>query len=234
MLTSDRVHTVTGPPHPFHSAHVAVQQTNLRVRRRGAAIVVGSPVAPIVTAVGSSTSAAVSWTLPANNGSAITKYIVTTYLGAVLQTAKTKTLTCTQPCAPARTWTVTGLTKGSSYTFKVVAVNARGNGLAGNTTIKVGAPTLPGAPTGPQATAGAGSATVSWVAPANGSATITAYVITPYKVGVAQATTTVTGTATTRLVTGLTAGISYTFKVAARSVVGTGALSAASNAVRPT
>jgi hypothetical protein len=125
------------------------------------------------------------------------------------------------------------LTNGSSYTFKVVAVNARGNGPAGTTTIKVGAPTLPGAPTGPHATAGAGSATVSWVAAANGSATITAYVITPYKAGVAQATITV-GTATTRLVTGLTAGLSYTFKIAARSVVGTGAQSAASNAVTPT
>jgi hypothetical protein len=172
--------------------------------------------------------------LPANNGSAITKYVVTTYLGGVLQTTKTHTLTCTQPCAPARTWTVTGLTNGSSYTFKVVAVNARGTGAAGAATIKVGAATLPGAPTGLHATAGAGSATVSWVAAANGSATITAYVITPYKAGVAQATITVAGTVTTRLVTGLTAGISYTFKVAARSVVGTGARSAASNAVTPT
>jgi titin len=197
-------------------------------------IVVGAPVAPVVTAIGSSTSAAVSWTLPANNGSAITKYIVTTYLGTVLQTTRTHTLTCTQPCAPARTWTVIGLTSGSLYTFKVIAVNARGNGPPGSTTIRVGAPTLPGAPTGLHATAGVGNATVSWAAGGNGSATITASVITPYKAGVAQAAITVAGTATTRLVTGLTAGLSYTFKVASRSVVGTGAQSAASNAVTPT
>jgi hypothetical protein len=176
----------------------------------------------------------VSWTLPADNGSAIAKYVVTTYLGTVLQTAKTHAVTCTQPCAPPRTWTVTGLTTGSSYTFKVVAANARGNGPAGTTTITVGTPTLPGVPTGLHATARAGSATVSWAAPSNGSATITAYVIAPFKAGVAQATITVTGTTTTRLVTGLTAGLSYTFKVAARSVVGTGAQTAPSNTVTPT
>jgi hypothetical protein len=120
------------------------------------------------------------------------------------------------------------------YTFTVVAVNARGTGPAGTTTIKVGAPTLPGAPTSVHATAGAGSATVSWVAPANGSATITAYLITPYKAGVAQATITVVGTVTSKLITGLTTGHSYTFKIAARNVVGTGPQSALSNAVAPT
>jgi hypothetical protein len=89
-------------------------------------------------------------------------------------------------------------------------------------------------PTSVHATAGAASATVSWVAPANGSATITTYVITPYKAGVAQATITVAGTVTTRLITGLVTGQGYTFKIAARSVVGTGAPSAASNVVTPT
>ena len=84
------------------------------------------------------------------------------------------------------------------------------------------------------AAVGAASATLSWVAPASGSATITAYVITPYKSGVAQPTITVVGTVTTRTITGLTVGGSYTFKVAARNVVGTGLQSAASNAVVPT
>jgi hypothetical protein len=81
---------------------------------------------------------------------------------------------------------------------------------------------------------GVGSATVSWAAPANGSATITAYVITPYKVGVAQPALVFNALTTTRTITGLTTGQSYTFKIAARSVVGTGTPSAASNAVTPT
>jgi hypothetical protein len=148
-----------------------------------APITVGAPLAPVVTAVGSSSQAVASWTAPANNGSTVTSYVVRTYLGGVLQSAKTHTLTCAQPCSPTRSWTVTGLTNGSLYTFKVVAVNARGTGPAGATTIKVGVPVLPGAPTSVQATAGAGSATVSWAAPANGSATITAYVITPTRRG---------------------------------------------------
>ena len=199
-----------------------------------AAITVGAPTAPVVSAVGSSGAAALSWTAPANNGAAVTSYVVTTYLGSTLQSAKTHTLTCTQPCTPARTWTVTGLANGNVYTFRVVALNARGTSPSGVTTIKIGAPTLPGSPTSVHATAGSASATVSWVAPANGSATITAYVITPYKAGVAQPTITVVGSVTTRTITGLTAGQSYTFKVAARSAVGTGQQSTASNAVTPT
>jgi len=197
-------------------------------------ITVGAPVAPVVTALGAPTAATVSWTAPANNGSVVTSYVVRTYLGAVLQTAKTHTLTCTQPCAPARTWAVTGLTAGQTYRFTVTAVNARGSGAAGSTTITVGSPTRPGVPTGVHATASTASATLAWVAPPNGSATITAYVITPFKAGVAQPTITTTGTATTLKITGLTAGTSYTFKVAARNAVGTGLQSSPSNSVVPT
>ena len=113
-------------------------------------------------------------------------------------------------------------------------MNARGSGPAGATIIKVGPATVPGAPTSVHATAGAASATVTWVAPANGSATITAYLVTPYKAGVAQATITVAGTVTSRLITGLTAGHGYTFKIAAKNAVGTGTQSVASNAVTPT
>ena len=45
---------------------------------------------------------------------------------------------------------------------------------------------------------------------------------------------TVAGTVTTRIITSLTAGQSYTFEVAAKNVVGTGTQSAASNTLTPT
>jgi hypothetical protein len=65
---------------------------------------------------------------------------------------------------------------------------------------------------------------LSWTAPKSaGSAPINGYVVTPYKAGVAQTATTFNSTATTEVVTGLKNGTTYTFKIAAKNSVGTGA-----------
>jgi hypothetical protein len=95
---------------------------------------------------------------------------------------------------------------------------------------------VPGAPTGVSATAGNGSATVSWTAPGNGGSPVTSYTVTPYAGSTAQPATTVSGSppATSTTITGLTNGTSYTFVVTATNSVGTGAASTASNAVAPT
>ncbi|MCW2646585.1 MAG: hypothetical protein JWP07_2694, partial [Pseudonocardiales bacterium] len=91
----------------------------------------------------------------------------------------------------------------------------------------------PATPAAPSATAGSSSATVTWVAPANNGSVITGYIVTPYRNGVAQATQAFDVTTTTRALTGLTVGASYTFTVAAVNAFGTGTASAASNAVVP-
>ena len=98
-----------------------------------------------------------------------------------------------------------------------------------------GTPTAPAAPSGVAASAGNGSALVNWTAPANGGSPITSYTITPYIGGVAQSTTTVTGSppATAGTVTGLTNGTSYTFTVSATNAVGTGPESPPSSPVTP-
>jgi Domain of unknown function (DUF4082)/Bacterial Ig-like domain/Fibronectin type III domain/Bacterial Ig domain len=97
-------------------------------------------------------------------------------------------------------------------------------------------PTVPGAPTGVTATAGNGSATVSWLAPADtGGSAITSYTVTPFVGSTAQTPVTVTGSppATTTTVTGLTNGTSYTFTVSAANANGAGPASSPSNAVTP-
>jgi Domain of unknown function (DUF4082)/Fibronectin type III domain/Bacterial Ig domain len=91
---------------------------------------------------------------------------------------------------------------------------------------------VPGPPTNVTATAGNGSASVSWSAPTSGG-TPANYVITPYVGTTAQATTTVPGTATTATITGLTNGTAYTFTVTGTNSNGTGPASTPSNAVTP-
>jgi hypothetical protein len=195
-----------------------------------------APAAPTnVSAVAGDASATLSWSAPANGGSVITRYTVTPYLGA---TAQPSTDVTGSP--PSTGVTITGLTNGATYTFRVSATNAVGTSPSSSPSNSVtptapAAPTAPSAPTNVTATAGNGSATVTWAAPSNGGSTITRYAITPYVGTMAQAATIVTGTppGTSTTVTGLTNGTAYTFRVTASNAIGTGAASAPSNVVTP-
>lgn len=92
--------------------------------------------------------------------------------------------------------------------------------------------TVPSAPTGLWALTRSGRATVLWTAPANdGGAAVTGYVVTPFLSGLALAPRTFNSPATTRTITGLINGSPYTFKVAAKNAMGTGAQSVASNRI---
>jgi hypothetical protein len=95
--------------------------------------------------------------------------------------------------------------------------------------------TGPAAPTGVSASAGTGSATVSWTAPTSGGSPITSYTVTPFIGGTAQAPVVVSGAppATSTTVSGLTSGTTYTFTVTATNAVGTGPASAQSGPVTP-
>ena len=87
----------------------------------------------------------------------------------------------------------------------------------------------PSRPAAPQATAGAGQATVSFTPPADGGSAITQYKVTASPGG-----QTATGGGSPIVVDGLTAGTSYTFTVSAMNAAGESPQSPASNAVTPT
>jgi hypothetical protein len=199
--------------------------------------VAGGPTVPAaptgVNATAGNGSAVVSWTAPSNGGMAITSYTVTPYIGSTAQTPVT-----VNGSPPATSTTVPGLTNGTSYTFTVYATNSVGSGpaSAASNAVTPTAPTAPGAPTGVNATAGNGSAVVSWTAPSNGGMAITSYTVTPYIGSTAQTSVPVNGSppATSTTVNGLTNGTAYTFTVYATNSVGAGPASAQSNPVTPT
>ncbi|WP_245961788.1 cell wall-binding repeat-containing protein [Quadrisphaera granulorum] len=145
----------------------------------------------------------------------------------------------------------TGLLTGTpstagSFIYKVQAANALGRSFT-LLTLNVGVtPAKPA--TAPKATPGQGSATVTWAAPtpsasaspssspsasAGLSDAITGYKITPYVNDVAGTSVTASATATSTVVTGLSSGTSYKFKIAAVNAFGDGVDSDASNAVTP-
>jgi titin len=191
---------------------------------------VTAPSVPSAPTIGSATSgngtATLTWTAPSSNGgSTVTGYKVTPYLSGSAQTAQTFTSTATSQV-------ITSLTNGSPYTFKVAAINGVGTGALSGASNSVTPATTPGAPTIGGATAGVASATVTWTAPSStGGQPITGYVVTPYIGSTAQSAQTFSSTATSQVVTGLTAGTSYTFKVAAINSVGTGGQSSATSSV---
>jgi hypothetical protein len=190
------------------------------------------PDAPVMskTATGGNQKATVSWTAPRDGGAPITGYVVTPYVGYYPLPSTTFNTTAT-------TQTITGLTNGTSYRFKVAAINANGTGPMSTVSNPVTpAPTAPDPPTIVRnATSGDRSATVNWVAPAsNGGSPITGYVVTPFDGYYPLPSRTFNDTATTQTITGLANGTTYRFKVAAVNAIGTGPTSTISNPVTPT
>ncbi len=188
------------------------------------------PAAPTITSVtAGNTTATVNFTPGATGGAPITSFTVTARAG----TTVVQTVTGIAPTATSAV--IGGLVNGTAVTLTVQAVNAVGTGAPSAPSAPVTPATTPAAPTIGTAVAGNAQATVAWTAPANtgGSA------ITSYNVEVRTGTTvvrTVTGiapTATSTVVTTLTNGTAYTFRVRAVNAVGAGVFSAASNAVTP-
>lgn len=188
----------------------------------GPVTVPGAPGAPVGTPGDGRVTLA--WTAPASSGSAsITAYTVAPFMGSAALPHKTF-LAGAIPI-------MTGLPNGTAFSFKVRAVSAAGTGpwSAMGPTVVVGTPT---APRSAAAVAGTKSATVSWLPPlSTNGATVTGYLVTPYIGGVARPVRTFDAAATSRLITGLATGVSYTFTVQAVNSRGAGPRSTPTGAV---
>ena len=197
----------------------------------------GLPGVPTsVSAVRGNALANVTWSAPANTGgSPITGYNVQVRIGGAVQSTTALTGTATNT-------TVTGLTNGTAYNFRVQAVTLAGVSAFSAASPAVTPATTPGAPligTATQgAVGGALTANATWATAPNGGSAVLNYQVTAFKMlpdGVTIDTTvapivaTVGATVRTRTFT-LPAG-SYKFQVAAINVLGLGALSNLSNTV---
>ncbi|MDA8887098.1 putative Ig domain-containing protein [Pontimonas sp.] len=117
---------------------------------------VGAPTAPLqvtgATASAGNGQVALSWTAPGSGGSAITDYVI-----EQLDPDGSTWTTLTDGVSTSTSFTVTGLTNGTSYSFRVSAKNTIGTGTVSSTVSAT--PTVP-APSG-----GGGSSGVSSPAP---------------------------------------------------------------------
>ncbi len=163
-------------------------------------------------------SAALSWDVPAStNGSPIQDYLVER---ATAEAGPWTTVA--DGTSVATTATVTGLVNGTTYYFRVAAVNAAGTGAPTASGLAVPF-TLPGAPLVGAVDPADGALRVQLTQPSNGGSAILRY---EYQVG-SSGTWVSTGSADTNFtVGGLTNGVAATLRVRAVNTAGAGPVSA--------
>jgi fibronectin type 3 domain-containing protein len=175
----------------------------------------GPPPAPTgLSASSGNSQVGLSWT--ASSGA--TSYNV--YRGT---TAGGESATPVATGLTGTTYTNMGLTNGTTYYFKVAAVNSSGTSGMSNEASATPQVSIPPAPTGLSATAGNAQAGLTWSA----SSGATAYnIYRGTSAGGESSTPVATGvTGTTYTNTGLTNGTTYYFKVAAVNSAGTSGMS---------
>ena len=175
-------------------------------------------VVPKVTATAGYKTATISFDTPADTGgSPISGYRVV---------SNKSNFTAKIDSSPV---TIADLPAGVPMSFYVYAINSAGESKQSLASAVVTPYAEPGTPTIGVATAGKNQAIVRFSSPAsNGGKPITSYTVTSYPGG--GVGTGITGPIT---VTGLTAGVNYTFTVVATNEIGSSTSSLASNSVTP-
>jgi len=176
--------------------------------------------------------AALKWAAPmGNSGSPITDYAV-----QYSSNGGTSWTSFAHSASTSTTATVTGLTNGTSYVFRVAAVNAAGTGSWSTKSSPITPRTVSSPPTNVIGTPTDRQVALRWIAPSsNGGSPITDYAVQYSSNGGGSWTTYAhpASKSTTATVTGLTNGTSYMFRVAAVNAAGTGNYSASTARVTP-
>jgi len=169
-----------------------------------------------------------TWSAPANNGGAAITYYTANY--------STDGVTYIPFGTPFSgiSGTVTGLTNGTPYTFKVSAHNLDGDSVLSTASSAITPSTVPDAPTAVSAVAGINQASVSWTPTSNGGSAITSYTVKYSTDGTNYTTFGTTFSSSPGTVTGLSPSTDYTFKVFATNINGNSSDSSASSSVKTT
>ena len=166
------------------------------------------------------TKLTVSFTPPAANGSAISKYTATCKGG----------FTPAQKSSASSPILLTGLKNGTRYTCTVTATNAIGTGPASAGSAPIAPAAVPDAPAQPTITRGIGKIVVKFARPASNGTSITHYTATCTSSNQGRAGSR-SGPKSPITVAGLTNGRIYTCRVSASNAVGSSPHSAPSASV---
>jgi fibronectin type 3 domain-containing protein len=168
--TTSYTDTATAPGTTYYYEVTATNGVgeSIRSNEKAPAIAATAPAAPVLSATAGTSSVALSWSVPANGGSAITGYNI--YRGTA---SGTETLLASVG-ATTISYTDTATAPGATYYYEVTATNGVGESIRSNEKAPAIAATAPGAPV-LSATAGTSSAALSWSVPANGGSVLTGY-----------------------------------------------------------
>jgi len=180
----------------------------------------------VTASINPSGTASVSWSITSDGGSVLTEQMVSIYKESDLVATTSLSGSAIGFTTPAP------LELGIAYRFTVQVRNSIGLSAISGYSNSVVVTSAPSAPTNVVAAVKSTSnAKISWSPGSNGGSPVIGQVVRAYANGLYHASFDVSGSAKSLTLTNMSPGVSYTFTVQARNLVGSGPESALSNAI---